>query len=156
MPDNPKVDILFFIYFAVEIIREVLSNKGRILVHCVKGTSRAAAVILAYLILQGMTESEAYHHIVSSSPDIDPNFGFVCQLKELCKAKGLRTFEYSSRYDMFVNSDSSQGCRIDLHENECTLTISPDSHLEERNKAFDSVRLWEKFNNAKAGIIYVN
>ena len=156
MPDNPKIDILFFIYFAVEVIQQAISSKGKILVHCVKGTSRAAAVVLAYLILQGSTESEAYSQLLAAQPNIDPNFGFVCQLKELGRYKeDLRAFAYSPRYDMFVNSEAESQCCIQLGPNQCSLSICGQAGDQERNRALDSVRLWEKFNHAKAEVIYV-
>jgi protein-tyrosine phosphatase len=156
MPDNPKIDILFFIYFAVEVIQQALSKNGKILVHCVKGTSRAAAVVLAYFILQGFSESEAYTHLLAAQPNIDPNFGFVCQLKELGKFKeDFKSFNYSSRYDMFISSEEESQCCIQLRPLECSLTISPQATDQEKNRALDSVRLWEKFNNAKAEVIYV-
>ena len=156
MPDNPKIEILFFIYFAVEVIQQAISSNGKILVHCVKGTSRAAAVVLAYLILQGFTESEAYSQLLAAQSNIDPNFGFVCQLKELGRFKeDLQAFAYSPRYDMFVNSESESQCCIQFGPNQCSLTICPQASDQEKHRALDSVRLWEKFNNAKAEVIYV-
>ena len=154
MPDNPKIDILFFIYFAVDCIQQVQNTQGKILIHCVKGTSRAAAVILAYLILQGYTETEAYNLLISSQPSIDPNLGFVCQLKDLGKHRTEPiSFWYSPRYDMFTNTPTDQGCKIELSSSECTLFINSSSSDQEKSRALASIRLWEKFNHAKASII---
>lgn len=154
MPDNPKIDILFFIYFAVDYIKQVLSTQGKILIHCVKGTSRAAAVILAYLILQGCSETEAYNHLLESQPSIDPNLGFVCQLKDLGKYRTESiAYWYSTRYDMFINTPTSQGCKIELNGAECTLFTNNSCSEQEKSRALASIRLWEQFNNAKASII---
>ena len=83
MPDSSNVNILFFMYFAMEFIINSTKNNGKVLIHCVKGKSRAAAVVICYLILLGYSEEEAYAYVSFCNSNIDPNFGFVCQLKEL-------------------------------------------------------------------------
>lgn len=154
MPDNPKIDIQFFIYFSVEYIKEALQSQGKILIHCVKGTSRAATVILAYLILQGFSETEAYDHLIRSNPNIDPNLGFMCQLKDLGKQRSeSRTFWYSSRYDMLINTPNDQGCKIELFGSHCNFFINDQSTEQEKSRTLFSVSLWEKFNNTKASIM---
>lgn len=156
MPDNPKIDILFFLYFAIELIIESVRSKGKILVHCVKGTSRAAAVTLAYLMLQGYSEQDAYLYMSNSNPNIDPNFGFVCQLKEFREIKDEpRIFYYSQKYEMFVNVETSFGPRIEIVGNLCTLFLPEETSMMQRGIALQSLRLWEKFNYASASIVYM-
>lgn len=54
---------------------------GRTLVHCMAGVSRSATMVLAYLIKhQKMSLSEAYDHVKSKRPCIQPNLGFWRQL----------------------------------------------------------------------------
>lgn len=156
MPDNPKIDILFFLYFAMDFIINSVKNKGKVLVHCVKGTSRAAAVALAYLMLQGYSEQEAYAFLNSAHPNIDPNLGFVCQLKELREMKlEPRMFYYSSKYDMFVNTEINDGPRIEIVGNACTLYIPAEACSTQQRFSLQCVRLWEKFSSATATIVYM-
>jgi protein-tyrosine phosphatase len=155
MPDNPKLDILFFLYFALDYILESLRNKGKILVHCVKGTSRAASVVLAYLMVNGYSEQDAYSCLLNSQPTVDPNFGFVCQLKEWGKERNEeRIYVYSERYMMFVNGDSPIGCRIQVFGNNCLVCVRPCSK-EEEALALECVRVWDLFNREKAQLVYM-
>ena len=53
----------------------------KILVHCNAGVSRAATIVIAYLIrYNSMTLHEAYHHVKKLRPAIKPNEGFIRQL----------------------------------------------------------------------------
>ena len=154
MPDNPKIDILFFLYFAMDFIINSVKTRGKVLVHCVKGTSRAAAVALAYLMLQGYNEQGAYETLISANPNIDPNLGFVCQLREFTSIKiEQRVFFYSKKYDMFVNTESQEGSRIVIEGSACTLFLSLQDPLRQQQFALDSIHLWEKFNNAQANVV---
>ena len=156
MPDNPKIDILFFLYFAMEFIMDSEQNQGKVLVHCVKGTSRAAAVALAYLMLQGYSEQEAYTRLHSTQADIDPNLGFVCQLRELRMVKQEpRVFYYSEKYDMFVNIGNLQGNRIEIVGNSCTLFLNSQTPAIQQQIGLYSIRLWEKFNESAARVVYL-
>lgn len=156
MPDNPKIDILFFLYFAMEFIINSVRSKGKVLIHCVKGTSRAAAVALAYLMLQGYSEQEAYEKLSKANPEIDPNFGFVCQLKEFKSRRSEpRVFCYSKKYEMFVNTSQQEASSIIIADNECALYLDKETSEFEQETAFASVSLWEKFNSGKASIVYV-
>jgi hypothetical protein len=155
MPDNPKVDILFFLYFALDFILESVSGKGKVLIHCVKGTSRAAAVVLAYLMARGYSEQEAYNCLLASQPTIDPNFGFVCQLKEWgSRNSEVRRFGYSERYEMFVNTQGDNHCCIEISENKCRVVIRQCSK-EEEILALACARVWERFNPGEADVLYI-
>lgn len=155
MPDNPKLDILFFLYFALEYILDTLRNKGKILVHCVKGTSRAASVVLAYLMVNGYSEQDAYSCLLNSQPTVDPNFGFVCQLKEWGKVRmEEKVFVYSERLGMFINGDTQNGCRIRVVGRNCEVFIKSCSR-EEEDLALECARVWELFNREKAELVYV-
>lgn len=155
MPDNPKLDILFFLYFALDYILDTLRNKGKVLVHCVKGTSRAASVVLAYLMVNGYSEQDAYSCLLNSQPTIDPNFGFVCQLKEWGKERiEEKVFVYSERFGMFVNGDTLNGCRIQVVGRNCVVYIKSCSR-EEEELALECARVWDLFNREKAELVYM-
>jgi atypical dual specificity phosphatase len=156
MPDSPQVDILFFLYFAIDFIIESIRNNGVVLVHCIKGTSRAATVALAYLMLKGLDEAEAYSCLMSSHPNIDPNFGFVCQLKKFLQIKEeTRAFKYSAKYHMFVNIDTPDPNTIVIDKNACTLYLDLSTSQHQLQLALQIAHLWERFNSIQATIVYL-
>ena len=54
----------------------------RVLVHCQAGQSRSAAIVLAYLMkYQDMSYEQAFERLRSVRPQVEPNVGFVRQLK---------------------------------------------------------------------------
>lgn len=155
MPDNPKIDILFFLYFALDFILESIRSQGKVLIHCVKGTSRAAAVVLAYLMASGYSENEAYACLLTSHPTIDPNFGFVCQLKEWGRIGGeKRVYAYSQRYAMFVNAEVESECHIKVWDNNCAVFVTRENK-EQEEFALACARVWERFNQRRAEIVYI-
>lgn len=69
----------------IDILHECL-QKGVCLVHCVKGISRSASFVIAYLIkYYNMTYDDAYDYLKNKRSCIDPNKGFVKQLREFEK-----------------------------------------------------------------------
>ena len=55
---------------------------GTVLVHCHGGVSRAAALVLAYLIgEEGLSYSTAWERLRTARPVVAPNSGFVQQLR---------------------------------------------------------------------------
>ena len=60
-----------------------LKNGGNVLVHCVAGISRSASVVLAYLMWkENMSFEEALEYLKGLRPIVEPNDGFVKQLKD--------------------------------------------------------------------------
>jgi protein-tyrosine phosphatase len=60
------------------------ANNGRVLVHCTKGKSRSATVIIAYLVkCYKMPLKEAYRLVKMKRDQIQPNSNFVRQLMDL-------------------------------------------------------------------------
>ncbi|XP_069110588.1 dual specificity protein phosphatase 19-like [Argopecten irradians] len=58
------------------------SENGVVLVHCNAGVSRAATIVIAYLMSsEGMTLTHAYSHVKDKRPAIRPNDGFQSKLK---------------------------------------------------------------------------
>ena len=57
---------------AVEALSEEL-EKGKVLVHCISGISRSAAIVIGYLHKKkGMTINNAYLHVRRLRPSINP------------------------------------------------------------------------------------
>ena len=59
-------------------------NKGySVLVNCFMGISRSSTIIIAYIMRKyGLTYNKAYNFVRSKRPIINPNKGFIQQLKK--------------------------------------------------------------------------
>ncbi|KAG6812989.1 hypothetical protein H0H92_014920 [Tricholoma furcatifolium] len=81
-------DLLIYLPAACRFIEEALRNGGNVLVHCVQGISRSAAVVAAYLMWRRrINATEALQIVRASRDQIWPNAGFQEQLVlfELCQ-----------------------------------------------------------------------
>ncbi|KAM5132465.1 dual specificity protein phosphatase 8-like isoform 2-T2 [Mantella aurantiaca] len=75
--------ILPWLSAAVEFIGKVELVNGRVLVHCLAGISRSAAVAIAYIMRSmGLSLDDAYRFVKEKRPTISPNFNFLGQLLE--------------------------------------------------------------------------
>ncbi|KAM4635980.1 dual specificity protein phosphatase 13B-like [Discoglossus pictus] len=83
-PDDPNFNMSVHFRPAAQFIRVGLqSPKGRVMVHCGMGISRASSLVLAYLmIFEDLSLMEALHR-VSEQRYISPNRGFLEQLRQL-------------------------------------------------------------------------
>lgn len=82
--DDPKESICQYFYEAHTIIRNAVLNKKNVIVHCAGGMSRSPTLVLAYLMIENKWSfEEAYQYIKRKRPEINPNIGFITQLKEL-------------------------------------------------------------------------
>ena len=84
----PAIDLNSFPlrdYFqqAADWIENILSKGGVVLVHCVKGISRSATIILAFLIIKKKMTLQQAILSVKKKRSIAPNEGFMQQLIEL-------------------------------------------------------------------------
>jgi atypical dual specificity phosphatase len=82
IPDSPnhRIDLLFDECF--EFINSALANGGTVLVHCFQGVSRSASVVIAYLMkYKKMKFDRAFEFLKKRRSIVNPNFGFVDQLK---------------------------------------------------------------------------
>jgi protein-tyrosine phosphatase len=78
-PDERLLDVLDE---AIEFIRESISKKESVLVHCQLGVSRSASCVVGYLIShEKMTLDDALQLVKEKRPVANPNFGFKEQLK---------------------------------------------------------------------------
>ena len=63
-------------------IREEAEQDGVVLIHCVAGVSRSAALCLAYLIRYYCSLGEAWRYVKTIRPWVRPNYSFMEQLGE--------------------------------------------------------------------------
>uniref|UniRef100_A0A8C1BPS5 Dual specificity protein phosphatase n=1 Tax=Cyprinus carpio carpio TaxID=630221 RepID=A0A8C1BPS5_CYPCA len=84
-PDSRHFHIAPFFYPTASFIHEALSQQrgGKVLVHCARGVSRSATLVLAYLMIyEKLTVAEAVD-VVCAHRNILPNAGFLQQLRQL-------------------------------------------------------------------------
>lgn len=68
---------------SVEFIDKVRATHCRILVHCLAGISRSAAIAIAYVMrTMDLPLDDAYRYVKDRRPTISPNFNFLGQLVE--------------------------------------------------------------------------
>ncbi len=80
----------------VEQIRATLLRGDGVIVHCMKGMSRSASIVLAYLIRYGlslddqqkMTYDDAFDYVLQRHK-ISPNIGFCIALKEYADKQNI-------------------------------------------------------------------
>mgnify|MGYP000111211418 FL=1 len=156
MPDNPKVNILFFACCGVDFITEALEEGGKVLVHCLKGTSRAPTLAAAYLMLkEGFSEDQAINRVRSVLPSANPNFGFICQLRILTQGfYQTGVYKYSAKYDMFIPAELDEGTFIRV-ENSCFyLFLSENRGLREEELGLLCAKSWERVIGTHTTIHY--
>lgn len=79
--DHQTMDIKQHFASAVEYIKECKKNGEKVFVHCQKGISRSASIVLAYLVAgEELTLQEAYSITKQARKFIKPNKGFAIQL----------------------------------------------------------------------------
>lgn len=79
--DQEDANLLDCLEDAVEFIEEAIDDDGKVLVHCVSGVSRSAAVVVAYMSYSmGLSVQEALEILKISCPQVSPNEGFMRQL----------------------------------------------------------------------------
>lgn len=95
--DNPDTNLLPYFPMANSFIDEGIEN-GNVLVHCRFGVSRSATIVIAYLMEKyKLTFEQAYLYVRQRRRFINPNPGFVRQLREYQRlkydVKGFHRFE---------------------------------------------------------------
>ena len=82
--DEPNEQIHFSFQYVFEFIRRHHNLGHGVLIHCQMGISRSATLVIAFLMVEEQqTLSEAFQQVKSVRPQIDPNEGFIRQLREL-------------------------------------------------------------------------
>ncbi|XP_017057817.1 dual specificity protein phosphatase 19 [Drosophila ficusphila] len=87
--DLPETDLMHYVLpVSLEFIDEARRSQGCVLVHCNAGVSRSASVVIGYLMQRrDMCYDDAYNLVKSWRPCIQPNAGFIQQLKGSSKAQ---------------------------------------------------------------------
>ena len=81
--DTSKTNLKFYFNEIADFLENCRLNGKNVLVHCYMGISRSSSSIICYLIkYKGYTYESAYLHVKSKKPDIQPNSGFIKQLRE--------------------------------------------------------------------------
>ncbi|XP_028603867.2 dual specificity protein phosphatase 19 [Podarcis muralis] len=92
--DLPETDIASYFPECFEFIEQVKLKDGVVLVHCNAGVSRAAAIIIGFLMhSEGLNFSRAFSLVKNARPAICPNPGFMEQLHKYhqCNNKSMET-----------------------------------------------------------------
>ncbi|KAM0940830.1 putative protein-tyrosine-phosphatase [Dioscorea sansibarensis] len=87
--DSPAEDITSVLYDAFDYLEDVRSTRppGRVLVHCLRGASRSATLVIAYLMWRyAQSFDEALRHVRAARAVTDPNLGFASQLLQ-CQSR---------------------------------------------------------------------
>lgn len=86
--DTPFAELAAFLPSTTDFLTDALRDKNaKVLVHCVKGVSRSASVISAYLIARhGWTTDQAVNYVQSKRMNAQPNRGFISQLDEYARS----------------------------------------------------------------------
>eukprot|EP01084_Bolivina_argentea_P256649 432167_1 len=84
------------------------NNNNRVLCHCISGVSRSSTIIIAYLMkIYKMSYIKAYQYTEKRRQIIEPNPGFVQQLKSF--EKKINTVQpVKSTEDLFQNDDNNK------------------------------------------------
>ncbi|XP_065150457.1 dual specificity protein phosphatase 19b [Paramisgurnus dabryanus] len=81
--DLPETDITSYFPDCFEFINQASQQGGVLLVHCNAGVSRSASVVIGFLMSQDkLSFEEAFSTVKSARPYIQPNPGFMNQLKK--------------------------------------------------------------------------
>ncbi|XP_074857211.1 dual specificity protein phosphatase 19 [Carettochelys insculpta] len=81
--DLPETDITSYFPECFEFIEQAKMQDGVVLIHCNAGVSRAAAIIIGFLIhSEGLDFARAFSWVKNARPAICPNPGFMEQLRK--------------------------------------------------------------------------
>jgi protein-tyrosine phosphatase len=81
--DLSTSNVLIHLHYACEYIEQALASGSAVLVHCQRGVSRSASVVIAYIMKsRRMPLIEAIKFVCKRRSCVRPNEGFVQQLVE--------------------------------------------------------------------------
>ncbi len=99
--DLPEEDLLSHLGEAIAFIDSALVHGGAVLVHCFRGRSRSATVVIAYLMYKHHYKLEkAFLKVKSKRNCINPHISFLAQLK-LFEAMDYTIDHNNIQYKMF-------------------------------------------------------
>eukprot|EP01025_Chloroclados_australasicus_P032995 TRINITY_DN3351_c0_g2_i1.p1 TRINITY_DN3351_c0_g2~~TRINITY_DN3351_c0_g2_i1.p1 ORF type:complete len:529 (+),score=63.10 TRINITY_DN3351_c0_g2_i1:520-2106(+) len=115
--DLPSVDIKCVLYDCFDFIETARAKKGRILVHCEKGVSRSAAVVIGYLMWKlDRKYQDVFDDVKAIRGIANPNMGFFTQLMQLHK-----------RWTQPVEQGTCRAYRIAPHNPSDAMHLVPKS-----------------------------
>lgn len=118
LSDQPREDLLSHLDDTAAFIEKGIEN-GTVLVHCYIGVSRSATVILAYMMKKyQIALAEAFIRVKKKRNMIDPNPGFVTQLK-LYQAMGFKVDKNHLKYKIYrlnIAADKVRKSKILPHD----------------------------------------
>ena len=81
--DSSSSDVAMFIYMTIDFVEMARRKGGKVLIHCLKGISRSASLVISYLVWSKNISSvrEALSIVQSSRPSCNPNGDFMVQLR---------------------------------------------------------------------------
>ena len=89
--DSDKEDIKKYFGNSYDFIDNAIKNNGNVLVHCHAGISRSSTILIAYIMKsQKMSLDKVLDLIKSKREQVNPNAGFMQQLKEYEKELNLK------------------------------------------------------------------
>ncbi|CAD8054425.1 unnamed protein product [Paramecium primaurelia] len=135
--DREDVQITRYFEQAANFIKDHLQHTN-VLVHCYAGISRSSSLIIAYLIkYAGLSLKEAIIKLKNQRPQVDPNDGFMDQLKQfeekvknqkLCKSENA-----TKSVSKFLNISTS----IEKNNNNC----------QQSNKGIQNFNIYSRLNS---------
>eukprot|EP00924_Labyrinthula_sp_SR-Ha-C_P004528 snap_masked-scaffold_1-processed-gene-3.15-mRNA-1 protein AED:0.38 eAED:0.38 QI:0/-1/0/1/-1/1/1/0/640 len=83
LQDRPHCNLKEHFRAAIDRMHQAIEEGEGILVHCQRGISRSATIVIAYLMkYRGMSRDEAYKFVKKQRPIVRPNDGFLQQLED--------------------------------------------------------------------------
>ena len=128
--DRPTEHINEYFDTAFDFIDSCLDNgttSNAVFVHCQRGISRSATIVMAYAIFHGMTLSEITSTILKSRPQVKPNVGFwkiLCDYEFKCLGKNTVTINHWKERQ--VNEDDNNSSK---QEKNCNTRYSTNKSL---------------------------
>jgi len=84
--DSDDADLAAHLNGCLEYIDSAISSGGTVLIHCLVGISRSPSIAIAYLMFKDkLSYEEAAEMVKKKHPLMEPNVGFVRQLKDFEK-----------------------------------------------------------------------
>uniref|UniRef100_A0A8I3NNW6 Dual specificity protein phosphatase 19 n=1 Tax=Canis lupus familiaris TaxID=9615 RepID=A0A8I3NNW6_CANLF len=113
--DLPETNILSYFPECFEFIEQAKAKDGVVLVHCNAGVSRAAAIVIGFLMnSEELSFTSAFSLVKNARPSICPNAGFMEQLrtyqqgKESTKCDNIQESERGDQSVSHIPADKGQ------------------------------------------------
>lgn len=126
MKDVVSENLLKWLEECFEFIETARQQGGCVLVHCMAGISRSAAVTLAYVMrAQGIGLDCAYRQLKALRSSISPNLGFMGQLQQFEQAEAQRVQQTSHRVGAAQDDWPTQTCMSGVSPLRCVQPSTP-------------------------------